>query len=113
MKTMFLLTSLLSLFILNLCQHPTQENEERRTTTATLLWTGEIAADGCGFEVVIGGKKYLPKNEEAIPAAFKTNASTQVRLTYIPLPEPIDRRCGMLPKPRVMDAIQVLSVEEI
>lgn len=81
-------------------------------TTATLHWTGEIAADGCGFEVEIDGKRYLPANEEAIPEQFKQQESTQVQLEFEPLPEPIDRRCGMLPQPRIMDAIRVISVSE-
>lgn len=82
-------------------------------TTATLHWTGEIAADGCGFEVEIDGKRYLPENESSIPDKFKGQSSSKVQLQYNPLQEPIDRRCGMLPQPRVMPAIHVLSVEAL
>lgn len=85
----------------------------QQSTTATLYWTGEIAADGCGFEIEIDGERYLPQDEAAIPATYKNRESTQVKLRYEPLPEPIDRRCGMLPQPRVMPAVKVLSVEEV
>ncbi len=85
----------------------------QQNTTATLHWTGEIAADGCGFEVEIDGERYLPENEEAIPASFKERDSSRVQLSYVPLPEPIDRRCGMLPQPRVMPAVRVLAVEAL
>lgn len=80
------------------------------TATATLVWTGEVAADGCGFEIVIDGKKYLPENEDAIDEAYKDSDSTQVQLEFVRLPEPIDRRCGMLPQPRIMDAIRLVSI---
>ncbi|MFD2515841.1 hypothetical protein ACFSRY_18360 [Pontibacter locisalis] len=108
-----LLVTVLTAVTMLSCQNNSPQDETRLTTEATLLWTGEIAADGCGFEVVIDGKNYLPENEDAIPAKYKERDSTQVQLSYIPLKEPIDRRCGMIPQPRVMDAIRVVSVEEI
>jgi hypothetical protein len=87
-----------------------QDNE---TAQATLLWTGEIAADGCGFEVVMDGRKYIPENEAAIADSFKQSGSNQVQIEFVRLPEPIDRRCGMLPQPRVMHAIQVISIKQL
>ncbi|WP_266205012.1 hypothetical protein [Pontibacter kalidii] len=104
------------LFLIASCQQATRQAELaqlNQSTTATLYWTGEIAADGCGFEVEIAGKRYLPENEEAIPQKYKTQDSSSVHLTYKTLPEPIDRRCGMLPQPRIMPAIRVLSVEAL
>ncbi|MBC5992390.1 hypothetical protein [Pontibacter cellulosilyticus] len=92
------------------CQTTPQDENEAITTNATLLWSGEIAADGCGFEIEIDGKTYLPENEDAIPAKFKESESSEVKLTYLPLKDQIDRRCGMLPQPRVMDAVRVVSV---
>ncbi|MDX5436587.1 MAG: hypothetical protein LPK03_05295 [Pontibacter sp.] len=92
------------------CQTPSESENGAITTEATLLWSGEIAADGCGFEIEIDGKKYLPENEEAIPAQFKDAESSEVKLTYLPLENQIDRRCGMIPQPRVMDAVKVISV---
>jgi hypothetical protein len=83
------------------------------TAQATLLWTGEVAADGCGFEVVMDGRKYIPENEAAIDDSFKQRESTQVQLEFVRLPEPIDRRCGMLPQPRILDAIQVISIKQL
>jgi hypothetical protein len=62
---------------------------------------------------VIDGRKYIPENEAAIDESFKESDSTQVQLEFVRLPEPIDRRCGMLPQPRVMDAIRVLSVKRL
>lgn len=113
MKTFLLLASL---FLLASCQNNTRQDELaelNHRTTATLYWTGEIAADGCGFEVEIEGKRYLPENENAIPESFKQEDSSRVQLTYARLSDPIDRRCGMLPQPRVMPAIRILSVDAL
>ncbi|MCX2740810.1 hypothetical protein [Pontibacter anaerobius] len=104
----------LLIFVFASCQNSTTPQEEgNQTTTATLHWTGEIAADGCGFEIEIDGERYLPENEAAIPDRYKERDSSHVQLTYKALPEPIDRRCGMLPQPRIMPAIQVLQVEAL
>jgi hypothetical protein len=110
MKLKSALTILVAALTLSACQN-TQQPDETVIADATLHWTGEIAADGCGFEVEIDGKNYLPENEDAIPESYKERESTSVKLSYIPLTEPIDRRCGMVPQPRVMDAIRVVSVE--
>lgn len=104
------------LLLIASCQQGARQEELtelNQSTAATLYWTGEIAADGCGFEVEIAGKRYLPENEEAIPHKYKAQDSSDVRLTYRVLPDPIDRRCGMLPQPRVMPAVRILSVEAL
>lgn len=113
MSKHFLLTlgTLLTFFTSCQMNNSIQENNPE-TATATLFWTGEIAADGCGFEIVMDGRKYLAENEDAIDEAFKSSDSTQVQLEFVRLPEPIDRRCGMLPQPRVMDAIRVVSITQ-
>lgn len=105
----------LLLFAFASCQDAITPKEENGslTSTATLYWTGEIAADGCGFEIEIAGKRYLPEDESAIPAKYKEQDSSRVQLKYKALPEPIDRRCGMMPQPRVKPAIQVLQVEAL
>lgn len=97
--------------LLESCQ--TRGGQETETARATLLWTGEIAADGCGFEVLIDGKKYLPANEAILDDTFKNRDSTQVQLEFIRLQEQISRQCGMLPQSREMDAIRVLSVRQL
>ncbi|WP_439882204.1 hypothetical protein ACSX1A_03375 [Pontibacter sp. MBLB2868] len=112
MKSAFLILTVLTVAMVS-CQQAAKQQGSTKTTNATLFWTGEIAADGCGFEVMIDGKNFLPQNEDAIPAVYKESDSTQVKLTYMPLPEPIDRRCGMLPQPRVMEAIRIISVESL
>lgn len=110
MKLAPLFVTLLTAFTMSSCNNASQPEKEGITTKATLLWSGEIAADGCGFEIEIDGKTYLPENEDAIPAIFKESESTEVKLTYLPLKDQIDRRCGMIPEPRVMDAVKVISV---
>ncbi len=95
------------------CQNTSQSETEKLTSEATLLWTGEIAADGCGFEIEMDGKKYIAENEDAIPASFKESESSEVKLTYLPVKEQIDRRCGMIPQPRLMDAVRVISVSAL
>ncbi|WP_299820272.1 hypothetical protein [uncultured Pontibacter sp.] len=113
MKLAPILVTILAAITMTACQNANESEKEGITTQATLLWTGEIAADGCGFEIEIDGKKYLPENEDAIPGTFKENETSEVRLTYLPLENQIDRRCGMLPQPRVMDALRVISVTAI
>ncbi|RIJ34246.1 hypothetical protein [Pontibacter oryzae] len=112
LKTMLAL-AMLSFTACQSTTRPENEANENMKTKATLHWSGEIAADGCGFEVEIEGKRYLPENEDAIPAAFKASETSEIQLEYEALPEPIDRRCGMLPEPRVMPAIHVIKVEAI
>ena len=111
-KRLLLAPLLLFAACLTACQSTATHETGHETATATLRWTGEVAADGCGFEVVIDGKNYLPENEDAISAAYKQQDSTQVQLVFVRLPEPIDRRCGMLPQPRVMEAIRIVSIAQ-
>lgn len=113
MKRIRLFIALASAAILLLGACQTKTGRASEPVQATLLWTGEIAADGCGFEVMIDGRKYLPANEDAIDASFKNSDSTEVRLEYVRLQEQIDRRCGMLPQPRIMDAIRIVSIEQL
>ena len=113
MKLAPLALTILTGFTMAACQTTSESENEPITAEATLLWTGEIASDGCGFEIEMDGKKYLPENEEAIPAQFKDAESSEVKLTYLPLKDQIDRRCGMLPQPRVMDAVKVVSVSAL
>ena len=110
MKLTPLFLSIIVAIAMTACQTGPEAENEPITTEATLLWSGEIAADGCGFDIEIDGKKYLPENEDAIPASFKESETSEVVLTYLPLENQIDRRCGMLPQPRVMDAVRVVSV---
>lgn len=48
-------------------------------TTATLLWTGDVAVDGCGYSVQIGEKSYKPENEGDIDDSFKVYILLQSR----------------------------------
>jgi hypothetical protein len=113
MKLLSFSSLLVFLFTMIACQKPSNTEDDIKTAQATVYWTGEIAADGCGFEVEIDGKNYLPEQEDAIPAAYKESESTMVTISYVPLQEPIDRRCGMIPQPRIMDAIRIISIETI
>lgn len=113
MKTTLLYMALVTIAIAFIVSCQTQAGSDNETATATLLWTGEVAADGCGFEILIDGKKYLPANEEAIADTYKSSDSTQVQLEFERLQEQIDRRCGMLPQPRIMDAVRIISITPI
>ncbi|MHC2993529.1 hypothetical protein OB13_18830 [Pontibacter sp. HJ8] len=44
---------------------------EMQEAVATLYWTGDYAADGCGFRILLNEQLYKPENESAIAASFK------------------------------------------
>jgi hypothetical protein len=81
-------------------------------STATLSWSGEYEADGCGYSIQLGESSFKPDNEKDINDSFKTETSSTVRLNYVHL----DRRnfqCGMLPVSTTMDFIRIISIEKL
>ena len=79
---------------------------------AVLRWTGEYAVDGCGFFIIINGHKYKPENESIISENFKMNHDIEVIIEYKNLDKKIERSCGDLPIPDLIDGIEIISIEK-
>ncbi|PKV75869.1 hypothetical protein BD749_0816 [Pontibacter ramchanderi] len=78
--------------------------------TATLMWTGDYAVDGCGFSIYLNDQYYKPDNERVIGEEFKQNESYTVRIKYTLPPKPMECTCGWGVHKR--SAIRLLSVKE-
>lgn len=100
----------LFVFMMTSCQNGADDTQE--TTDAMLVWSGEYMVDGCGFEVLIDGKRYKPDNENEIDEAFKVEGETPVLITFERLGRQLDIRCGLSTQSRAMDAIRVVSVKK-
>lgn len=50
---------------------------------AKIRWTGEVALDGCGYQILINEAKYKPVNESKIPDSFKSVVDSSVCLSFI------------------------------
>lgn len=92
------------------CQN--EPNGDQETANAMLVWSGEYMVDGCGFEVLIDGKRYKPDNENEIDEAFKVEGETPVLITFEQLGRQLDIRCGLSTESRAMDAIRVVTVKK-
>lgn len=100
------LFAVLSLIIASCCK----KNDEIITTDALLLWTGEVALDGCGFLVEIDGTQYKPENEEIIPVAFQANDTTLVKVEYDENIKEIAFTCGL--GGQAYGVLHLYSIEE-
>lgn len=97
-------------FMMTSCQNGSDDSPE--TANAMLVWSGEYMVDGCGFEVLIDGKRFKPDNENEIDEAFKVEGETPVQVTFERLGRQLDIRCGLSTQSRAMDAIRVVSVKK-
>ena len=112
MKTHLLATVFSAMAILAGCSQKSMNTEDQTITKeAQLVWSGEYMVDGCGFEVVISNKKYKPENEDEIDESFKVEGSMPVLVEFVRLGTQLDRRCGLSPESKAMDAIRVVSVK--
>ncbi|PVY37372.1 hypothetical protein [Pontibacter virosus] len=78
--------------------------------TATLMWSGDYAVDGCGFSVYLKDQHYKPENEQEIDDKFKTQEAHTVRIKYTLPAKPREYTCGWGTHKR--SAIRLLSVKE-
>ncbi|MBX0335310.1 hypothetical protein K3G39_18905 [Pontibacter sp. HSC-14F20] len=62
--------------------------------TATLVWSGDYAVDGCGFIIHLGDQHYKPENEQEIDNLFKQQDSHTVRIKYTLPAKPREYNCG-------------------
>lgn len=81
------------------------------TTTATIIWQGEYAVDGCGFFVRINQKEYKPKNESMIGDEFKTPEPQEAEVTLRFLSEKVEYYCGFAGK-QVADGVEIISIQK-
>ena len=77
---------------------------------ATIKWTGPVAADGCGFYVLMDGKEYKPVDESAIGEEFKQLEEVKVLINYEKTGETIEFSCGMQP---TVQTIRTIDIKEI
>ncbi len=80
---------------------------------AILRWTGEFAADGCGFFVIINNHEYKPENESIIDDSLKVIYDIEVNIEYRILRKKIESWCGDLPNITLTDGINIISIAKI
>ena len=84
---------------------------ETLEATATLMWSGDYAVDGCGFIINLNDQQYKPENEQEIDDKFKAQESQTVRIKYTLPAKPKESSCGWgLNK---MSNIRLLSIEAL
>ena len=90
-----------------------QRSKSVMTSEALLNWTGDYAADGCGFFITIDGKKYKPENEDIIDDSFERFSSSKIEVVieYKLLNTEIARYCGDVSEPTVTPAITLYSLK--
>ncbi|MBD1395809.1 hypothetical protein H9Q13_01415 [Pontibacter sp. JH31] len=81
-------------------------------STATLTWSGDYAADGCGYRIEIDEQIYKPGNEQDIAESFKSSEPIPVDVKFI-LQGRKDIQCGMLPASQSVQFIQIISIKKI
>lgn len=79
---------------------------------AVLRWTGDYAADGCGFFMTIDDHEYKPENESIIDDGYKSDSETQVVIEYRILSEQIEFWCGEMSDPLMRDGIRIISIQK-
>jgi hypothetical protein len=79
---------------------------------AILRWTGEYAADGCGFFIIINNHEYKPENESIIDDSLKMNFDIDVIIEYKILRKKIESWCWDLPNVTLTDGINIVSIEK-
>ncbi len=86
--------------------HPTSE--------AILLWTGDYAADGCGYFIELDSIRYKPIDEDSIDNRYQElGLRTRVFIEY-ELPEIlIGKYCGNVSEPTTAPGIRLYSIKEL
>ncbi|TXK44291.1 hypothetical protein FVR03_14015 [Pontibacter qinzhouensis] len=111
MKTAFrVLLALFTPMVFSACS--SSGNTLTEETNATLVWSGEYMADGCGFHLVVNDTLYKPENENTLDEAFKTEEPTAVKVKFERLQQKIDRRCGLSTESRAMEGIRIISIKK-
>ncbi len=85
---------ILFLVVLAILTFSCEDNEVNVAPDATLIWTGDYDADGCGFFIEIDSVEYKAENEGIIPPAFKVDHPLSVSIQYIDLYYDMEYYCG-------------------
>ncbi|RPI72012.1 MAG: hypothetical protein EHM47_09075 [Ignavibacteriales bacterium] len=89
------------------------KEEELYTKEALISWTGDYAADGCGFYLTIDAKTYKPENENIIGDEFKSfDSSIKVLLKFNYLDKKVIYWCGFTGQ-QEMDGLKIISIEKL
>lgn len=80
---------------------------------ATLRWTGDYAADGCGFFIVINNEEFKPVNEAFLDDHFKQETDQKIYLEYVELLNEREIQCGMNPEPIEVQLVEVITVKRL
>lgn len=81
------------------------------TIQASLQWTGDYAADGCGYILNVGTSKYKPTNENDIPNSYKTQDPTLVQATIINYRKSTSVFCGFANTN--MNSVKIVKLEKL
>lgn len=87
------------------------EDLEVMESTATLVWSGDYAVDGCGFSVYLNDRQYKPDNEQEIDNKFKAQESHTVHIKYTLPAKPKEFTCGW--GAHKMNGIRIISINEV
>lgn len=91
------------------CQEDGAEIQQK--STARLVWTGDPAADGCGFFVQVGDVEFKPENENIIPETFKQYNVSKVIITYSHAGQRVRYSCGFA-SDAMGDGIRLTSIRK-
>jgi hypothetical protein len=105
----FSLLALLA-FMLTAFSCDKEDDLEVMEATATLIWSGDYAVDGCGFSIQLNDKHYKPDNEQDIDAKFKTESHQTVRIKYSLPAKDLEYSCGW--RKHKSNSIRLLSIKE-
>ncbi len=90
MKPIYLLLLLL-IIGLSACSKDDEQDGDLQTLQGTIVWTGPIATDGCGFILYNsdGSERHSPTNDSNIPDSYKTGDNIPVTVKMINYKKPV------------------------
>ena len=81
---------------------------------AILLFTGDYAADGCGYFIELDSIRYKPTEEDSIDSRFQELGLRAKVLIEYELPEIlIGKYCGDVSEPTTAPGIRLISIKEL
>jgi hypothetical protein len=106
------LTALLALALTAFsCDKKEEVVPDIQEAVATLYWSGDYAADGCGFSILLNEQIYKPQNEGAIAASFRKEGPMTVEISYVLPGKKIEYVCGLMRNHS--ERINIFSLKEI
>lgn len=93
------------------CDKKEEVVPDMQEAVATLFWTGDYAADGCGFSILLNEQVYKPQNEGAIAVSFKKEEPMTVEISYVLPGKKIEYVCGLMRNHS--ERINIFALKEI